>query len=73
MTVNSIVGVDPMATVFANMRDGLIEGDFTPGDRDGLVAALMTIVEELQSEPGVPAYVEYDEGKVHAGLNLITD
>jgi hypothetical protein len=73
MTVNSIVGVETMATVYADMHKGTIEGDFPPGDREALIAALLTVVEELRSEPGVPAYVEYDEGKIHAGLNLIMD
>ena len=72
-TNDSIITIDrqgrevTIPTIFVNITNGTIEGTFPPGDRDGLVVALERIFRELLIEPVVPAYVEYDEGKIHAG------
>jgi hypothetical protein len=62
-----------MPTINVNFVAGTIEGTVMPGDKQGLIVALETIVEELRVEAGVPHYIEYDEGKIHAGCPIQAD
>lgn len=60
-------------TINVNFVAGTVEGTITPGDKQALIAALETIVEELRVDPAVPHYIEYDEGRIHAGNPLPAD